>query len=299
MDIRISSALVGSLAVLTVNSVAATAVASAAPELGSLPARVIRNQLQYCGVICPFVVQGAVTVPVAVTTAPITFTGAALSSGSLLQAAGAAAASVTSPALAATDPIITNDLTLVLPKAQNVLQVSVVELINVGFASGDPGEFVRSIDGARTRIANALDQRVGDPVGPTGATNLPQVVAVEAINVGSAVAFQATERALLDVVATADDTAQTLARTGNVAAATSVGARDTVDAVVAARRTVTDSVTAGATHVRASLHDPFPTSAGRSAHDQATNTGRAGSHRFVDKVVHRATTAVRARHSDG
>lgn len=264
--------------------------------------RVIRNQLQYCGVICPFAVQGAVTVPVAVATTPIAFTGALLSSGSLLQAAGATAASVTGPALAATDPIITNDLSLVLPKAQNALQVSVVQLINVGFATGDPGELVGAINGARSRVADALDQPIGAPVGPTGATNLPQVVAVEAINVGSAVAFQATEAGLLDAVAAADHSAQTLARTGNVAAATTVGVRDAVNAVVAARRTVTNSVADAADHVRSSLHDPFPTPDNRSAHAQATNTRRGAGDRLVDQVdkaVHRAMTAVRARHNNG
>ena len=208
--------LVGSVAAMTINAFAATAVASAAPGPGGLPVRVVRNQLQYCSLICPFVLQGAATVPQAIGTAPLTFTDALLSSASLVQAAGAAAASVTGTTRAAADPIITNDLSLVLPKAQNALEVSAVELINVGFAAGDPRQLVRAIDGARTNIAVALDRRVGEPAGPTGAVNLPQVVAVEAVNVGSAVAFQATEAGLLDAVEIADNAARTLARTGNV-----------------------------------------------------------------------------------
>lgn len=285
-----------------INAVATTSVASAAPGPGGLPVRVIRNQLQYCGVICPSVVRGVTTVPGAVAATPIAFTGALLSSGSLLQAAGATAASVTGPALAATDPIITNDLSLVLPKAQNALQVAVVEAINVGFATGDPGQLLGAIDGARTRIADALDQPIGAPVGPTGATNLPQVLAVEAINVGSAVAFQATEAGLLDAVAAADQSAQTLARTGNVATATAVGARDAANAVVAARRTVTNSVTDAADHIRNSMHDPFPALDGGSAHEQTTTTRPAAGRRLaagVDKAVHRAVAAVRARHNSG
>lgn len=261
MYVRIRPALVGSVAAVTINAFAAAAVASAAPAPGGIPVRVIRNQLEYCGVICPFVVQGAVT----------------------------------GPALAATGPIITNDLSLVLPKAQNALEVSTVELINVGFATRDPGELVRAIGGARTNIAAALDQRIGDPVGPTGAVNLPQVVAVEAVNVGSAVAFQATEAGLLDVVKSADDTAQTLARTGNVVAAASVGARSTANALGAARRTVTDSVNTAASHIRSSLHNPFPTAGGRSAQESATNSHVPAGRRIVDRIVHRAMNAVHTR----
>jgi hypothetical protein len=291
MPARIRPALIGSVAAVTINALAATAVASAAPALGGIPVRVIRNQLEYCGVICPSVVAGAATVPLAVGTAPVTFAGALLSSASLVKALGATAASVTAPALAATDPIITNDLSLVLPKAQNVLAVSTVELINVGFASRDPGELVRAVAGARINIAAALDQPIGDPVGPTGAVNLPQVVAVEAVNVGSAVAFQATEAGLLDVVKTADDTAQTLARTGNVGAAASVGIRDTANTVGAARRTAAGSVNTAASHIRSSLHDPFPTPGGRSDRESAASSHVPAGRRIADRIVHRAVSA--------
>ena len=275
------------MAAVTINAFVATAVASAAPAPGGLPARVIRNQFEYCGLICPSVVQGAATVPVGVATAPVAFVGSLLTSGSLARAAGAAAASVTAPTRAATDPIITNDLSLVLPKAQNALEVTAVELINLGFAAGDPGGLLQAIEVARTNIATALDQPVGNPVGPTGAVNLPQVVVVEAINVGSAVAFQATEAALLDAVETADDTAQTLARTGNIAAAASVGARDTADAVTAAGRTVTNSVSAAASHIHGSLRDPFPVTRSRSASKATTTDHDPMAGRVVDRVVHR------------
>ncbi len=282
---------------MTINAFAATAVASAAPGPGGLPVRVVRNQLQYCSLICPFVLQGAATVPLAIGTAPLTFTDALLSSASLVQAAGAAAASVTGPARAAADPIITNDLSLVLPKAQNALEVSAVELINVGFAAGDPGELVQAIDGARTNIAVALDQRVGEPAGPPGAVNLPQVVAVEAVNVGSAVAFQATEAGLLDAVEIADDAARTLARTGNVGAAASVGAKGTANAVSAARRTVTDSVTSATSHISSSLRNPFPTAGGRSVRTTATDRSDPSGRRLVDRMAHSAKSAVHAAES--
>jgi hypothetical protein len=211
-----------------------------------------------------------------------------------VRAAGAAAASVTAPARAAADPIITNDLSLVLPKAQNVLQVAAVELINVGFATESPGELAQAIDGARTNVAVALDQRVGEPGGPTGAVSLPQVVAVEAVNVGSAVAFQATEAGLLDAVETADHTAQTLARTGNVVAAASVAVRDTANAVSAARRTVTNSVNSAAGHIRSSVRNPLPTSGGGSVRTTATDDGAPAGRRLVDRIAHSARSAVRA-----
>lgn len=290
MHARIRPVLVGSVAAVTINAFAATAVAAAAPAPGGLPARFLRNQVQYCGVICPFVVQGATTVPVAIGTAPLTFADALLSE-SPTQAAGAAVASITAPARAATDPIINNDLSLVLPKAQNALEVSAVELVNVGVATGDPRTLVQAIGSARTNIAAALDQPVGAPVGPTGAVNLPQVVAVEAINVGSAVAFQATESGLRDAVDTADDSAQTLARTGNVAAAATVGARDTVKAVSAAGRTVTDSVTTAASHIRNSLRDPFPRSALRSPRISTTAVAVPAARGVVQQTVHRAISA--------
>jgi hypothetical protein len=299
MELRLRPALAGSIAAVTITVFATTAVASAAPAPGGIPARFIRNQFQYCAVICPFVVQGVATVPIAVAATPVTFAGALLSSASLAQAVGTAASSVTAPTLAATDPIITNDLTLVLPKAQNALQVAAVEFINVGLATRDPGELVKAIGDARTNIAAALDQRLGDPVGPTGAVNLPQVVAVEAINVVSAVAFQATEQGLLDIVRTADDTAQTLARTGNVAAAASVGARDAANAVGAAQRTITDSVNNAATHIRSSLRDPFPPAVGRSAQKPTTNSHPPTGRRLVDRIVHHVMRAHHTRKNRG
>jgi C4-dicarboxylate-specific signal transduction histidine kinase len=89
---------------------------------------------------------------------------------------------------------------------------------------------------------------------------------------------------------TADDTTSTLARTGNVVAAASVGTRDTANAVTSARRTVTDSVSAAAQHIRSSVRGP------RTA---ATNTRYPSAHRFVDRVVHRAVhPAMNAAHAD-
>ena len=37
---------------------------AAAPALGAIPLAFIRNQFQYCSLICPYAVQGAITVPI-------------------------------------------------------------------------------------------------------------------------------------------------------------------------------------------------------------------------------------------
>ena len=146
---------------------------------------------------------------------PTTFLGSLASTGSPLKAIGAAAASVTGPANAAVTPLINNDVFLVVPKAFHALDVAVVEAINVGAAVLTPGQFLQVVQNGRTNILGALNQPVGPPTTPTGATNILQVVAVEAINVATAVAFQAGELLLAGVVQTADAAAQELARSGD------------------------------------------------------------------------------------
>jgi hypothetical protein len=94
MHARIRPALVGSLAAVTIKRFRRHRCGLGRAAAGGRPLRVIGNQLEYCALICPFVVQGAATVPVAIGTAPATFVGALLSSPSLVAAAGAAAAPV-------------------------------------------------------------------------------------------------------------------------------------------------------------------------------------------------------------
>ena len=196
---------------------------TAAPALGAIPLAFIRNQFQYCSLICPFAVQGAITVPIAAVQTPTTLLGSLASTGSPLKAIGAAAASVTGPANAAVTPLINNDVFLVVPKAFHALDVAVVEAINVGAAVFTPGEFLQAVQNGRTNILAALNQPVGPPTTPTGATNILQVVAVEAVNVTTAVAFQAGELLLAGVVQTADAAAQELAQSGDPAAALAAG----------------------------------------------------------------------------
>ena len=151
---------------------------TAAPALGAIPLAFIRNQFQYCSLICTFAVQGAITVPIGAVVAPAAFLGSLASTGNIFKAIGSAAASVTGPADAAVTPLINNDVFLVVPKAFHALDVAVVGAFNVGGAVFMPGEFVQAVQNARTNILDALNQPVGPPTTPTGATNILQVVAV-------------------------------------------------------------------------------------------------------------------------
>src|SRR4051794_4394434 len=135
----------------------APAAQSVAPALGSIPLAFIRNQFQYCSLICPHAAEGAITVPLGAVQAPATFLGTLTSTGSPLKAFGAAAASVTGPANAAVTPLINNDVFLVVPKAFHALDVAVVEAINVGAAALTPGEFLQAVQTARTNTLNALN----------------------------------------------------------------------------------------------------------------------------------------------
>jgi hypothetical protein len=81
---------------------------------GALLGAFLRNQLENCSQICPFMVQGLFTVPIAGVQAPFVFVDA-VATQPLLQAIGTAAASVSQPANDAAEGIINNDLDEVLP----------------------------------------------------------------------------------------------------------------------------------------------------------------------------------------
>jgi len=230
---------------------------AAAPALGAIPLAFVRNQFQYCSLICPYAVQGAITVPVGAVQAPATFLGTFATTGSLFKAFGAAAASVTGPANAAVTPLINNDVFLVVPKAFHALNVAVVEAFNVGGAVLTPGQFLDAIQTGRTNILAALDQPVGTPTTPTGATNILQVVAVEVINIATAVAFQAGELLLAGVVQVADAAAQELARSGDPVSALNAGAAQATQTLATAGGIVRDAVDTAVTNIRDSLADPF------------------------------------------
>ncbi|WP_198344354.1 hypothetical protein [Mycobacterium dioxanotrophicus] len=233
---------------------------AAAPALGAIPIAFLQNQATYCSLICPFLVQGAVTVPLGVVQAPVAFLDSLGANGSLTRAIGAAAAAVTGAANTAAEGIILNDVFHVVPKAFNNLEVTVVQLSDVGAALLTPSQLPGAIDTARQTILTALHQPLPPPdPTQTGAHTLPQVVAVEAIKVSAAVAFEAGELVLLGVVQTANAGAQELAKTGNPVAAVEAAATQAADVVHVASTIVKDSVDTAVTNIRAAAKQEFPT----------------------------------------
>ncbi|CAN5621770.1 hypothetical protein BH09ACT7_BH09ACT7_40540 [soil metagenome] len=255
---------------------------------GAIPAAFLRNQITYCGLICPSVVQLVTTVPIGVLQSPFAFV-AALQSGSILKAVGSAAESVTAPADAATTGIITPDVFIVVPKAFKALDVTVVQVFDVAAAVLDPATLGPAVETAREQILNALDQPATRPPSdlPTGAEGLVQVVAVEGINVASAVAFQAGELLLAGAVHVANVTATELARTGAVGEALGAGF-STADAVVTqARGIVTAAVNTAVTNVGNALHDPPPSTADNTTISPPTR-------KFVTAATARSKTSTTA-----
>ncbi|ABK70461.1 hypothetical protein [Mycolicibacterium smegmatis] len=236
---------------------------TASPALGALPLAFLQNQAQYCSVICPFIVQGLVSVPVGTALSPLAFLDSLGTNGSLTRAIGAAAASVTGPLNDAAEGIILNDVDRVVPKAFNNLEISVVQLLRIGAALADPATLPDAIDTARQTILDGLNQPLPGPGVPvpteTGARTLPEVVAVEAIKVFAAVAFQAGELVLLGVPQTVDAAAQELARSGDPARALSAAVEQAGDVLRTASTIVTDSLQTAATNI----HDAAGGSADR------------------------------------
>ena len=188
----------------------------AAVVTGEIPAAVIRNQFLYCGLICPYLIDGVTAVPIATAGSPGVFAAAYESTGSVPSSIGVATHSVTEPAHAAMTGIIVNDLTLVLPRAQNALTVAVVEAMKT--ADG------QDLDTGRTRVLEALDQPITpNPPSTAIVTTEQQAAAVDGINTASAVLFGAPELLLLGTTETANASAGALATTGDIAAAAATG----------------------------------------------------------------------------
>jgi hypothetical protein len=226
--------------------------------LGAIPVAFIRNQLTFCGLICPSIVQLATTVPVGAAKAPLAFAGG-LQTGSLLRAIGAAAESVTGPADVATTGIITPDVFVVVPKAiGTTLPIVVVSAFNVAEALARPGQLVGAIDAGRTNILDALNTEASTtPVElPSGAQGFVEVATVSAVNVADAVAFRAGELVISGAVHTANVAATTLANTGDVGSALGAGAAAANTVLNQAGGIVTDAVDTAVADVRGSLHSP-------------------------------------------
>ncbi len=198
---------------------AATAGAPAAPPPGALIEQFLVNQIENCSLICPFIVQGAVQVPLNFVPLPLTLVRLLQSGEPFLRAAALSDATVSGALNDAVTGIITNDLGKVLPRAQNALEVAIVGLIDVGTtAVTRPGNLPQAINIARAGLFDALTQPPGT-MPPPPVHNAVEAAAVRAVEVASALTFQVPERFLLGVTQAANALFTTVGNTGNVGAA--------------------------------------------------------------------------------
>ena len=266
-------------------------LAAAAVPPGGLVTSFLRNQLIYCSIICPFFVQGAVTVPTATLQIPGTFV-TALQSGDLLKAIGAAAASVTGAADAAATGAIVSDGTIVAPRALNAFEVGVVGLLNiVPAAAGGLPAVVTAIDTARQDTFTALNRPVvANPTPTVVPHGVVQVGVVEAINVGAAVIFPALNDILLGGFQTVDAAAQTLARTGDPAMAVAASATTATGALTEAGSVVADSVVTAVSNIRTEIDQSRPRAASPINKVQKKSTATTPTRARVGTPQRLATT---------
>jgi hypothetical protein len=214
---------------------------------GALITQFLANQIQNCSLICPFIVQLAIEPTIKFAIIPVTFAAELQAGEPLLNAIALTDATVSGAANAALTGIITNDLGLVLPRAQNALEVAVVGLIDIGItAVTQPGNLLPAISTARTNFLAGLQQPPGT-MPPPAVHNAVQAAAVRTIEVVSALTFQAPERLLLGVTQAADAFFSTLGATGNAGAA-----------LAAAGSSVATTVGESAAFVRHALTEPIP-----------------------------------------
>ncbi|WP_149438402.1 hypothetical protein [Mycolicibacterium sp. P1-5] len=251
-------------------NVAVSDIDLTAAPIGAIPLAFLRNQLTFCSLICPSIVQGGLTVPIGVAEAPAVFLETLVQTGNFVRSLGTAAAGVTTPADTAVEKIIGNDLNLVLPKAQNTLEVAVVQVMDV--LSGQT-----TLGAARDKILEALNQPPGQPTVPTGAHGLLQVATVEGINVASAVAFQAGETLLLGLVQTANAAATTLASTGNVRTALTAGFTQARSVLNVARGQVSTAVNTAITNINSAAGQPVSVTAAVKTQRQVRHGDEARS----------------------
>ena len=227
-------------------------LAAATVPPGGLITSFLGNQVIYCSIICPLLVQTGVTPVVATLQAPGTFV-TALQSGDLLKAIGATAASVTGPTNAAATAAIVADGTIVAPRALNAFEVGVVGLLDIvpAAAGGLPG-VVTAIQTARQDTFDALNAPiVPNPTPTVMPQGVVQVAAVGALNVGGAVVFTAFNEVLSAAFETPDAVAQELAATGDPVRAVAAGVNTAAGAVTAAGTAIADSVVTAVNNVGA------------------------------------------------
>jgi hypothetical protein len=198
---------------------------------------------------------------------------------------------------------------IVVPKALGTtLDVTVVQAINVAESVVRPGDLVPAIETAREKILEALNQPATDPPSnlPTGANGLLENVAVAAVNIPVAIAFQAGELLLAGAVHTANVTATELADTGNPGEALAAGGTAATAVIGQAGGIVKDAVDTAVTNIRGSLHEPASSAVETSARaavpqpvkthpaktQEATNAGQSPTVKAVSAAPQKLSHAL-------
>ena len=232
---------------------------AATVPLGGLITSFLGNQVIYCSLICPLLLETAVTPVVTALQAPGTFL-AALQSGNLLKAIGAAAASVTGPTNAAAQQAILVDSEIPAQRALNALEVGVVGLLNVipGAAGGLPG-IITAIETARQDTFAALNAPIVPNPPPTVMPQgVVQVAVVGAINVAAAVIFPAFNDFLSGAFETPNAVAQELAATGNPVQAVAAGVNTVAGVLTAAVTVVAQSIVTALSNIGTASGQALP-----------------------------------------
>jgi hypothetical protein len=244
--------------------------------LGGLLTSFLGNQLIYCSLICPLLVDTAVTPLVTSLGAPGTFL-TALQSGNVLKAIGAAAASVTGPTNAAAEQAILVDSEIPAQRALNAFETAVVGLLNVppAAAGGLPG-IIAALQTFREQTFTALNAPVVPNPPPTVMPQgVVQVAVVGAINVGAAVIFPAFNDVLSGLFETPDAAAQELAATGNPVLAVGAAVKTVAGLVTAAATVIANAVVTAISNIGAATPLAVPANQTVQLQKAATTTTQA------------------------
>jgi hypothetical protein len=248
-------------------------LAAATVPPGGLLTSFLGNQVIYCSLICPLLVQTVVTPVVTTLQTPGTFL-TALQSGNPLQAFGVTAASVTGPTNAAAEQAILVDSEIPAQRALNAFEVGVVGLLNVvpAAAGGLPG-IVTAIQNARQDTFTALNAPVVPNPPPTVMPQgVVQVAVIGAINVGAAVIFPAFNDFLSGAFGTPDAVAQELAASGDPVRAVAAGVNTAAGEVTAAITVVANSVVTAVNDIRTAAGQSLPANRIVQTQNSATTT---------------------------
>jgi hypothetical protein len=246
-------------------------LAAATVPPGGLLTSFLGNQVIYCSIICPLLVQTAVTAAVTSLQTPGTFF-AALQSGDLFKAIGITAASVTGPTNAAAEAAIDADAAIPAQRALNAFEVGVVGLLNIVPAAADglPG-IVTAIQAFRQDTFTALNLPVvPNPVPTVMPHGVLQVAVIGAINVVAAVIFPAFNDFLSAAFETPDAVAQELAATGDPVRAVAAGVNAAAARVTAAATVIAESVVTAVDSIQAASGQSLLANRGTQPQNSAT-----------------------------